>query len=603
MAMQLLAQKLNDQTQTPSQKYGTLGLIIGLKRKLCSKKPELREQGAGLLVNHVIPLLTAAEGYVRARACIICSEFVELVPAGAPFQQMLEGVTRCLSDAEAPVRVNAATAVGSLVECTKASEHLKPHLGPLLEVLCTMMNSVGNEEVITTLGAIVDEMPDEIGPYAVNLCQMFAQSFVRMLEAAAEDDDDDECEDDSSLAAVGCIAGINSILQVVKPEHQAVQIPQMEPFLIQIVAKMIADQSMDFVDEVLEIVGSLASKTPALRPEMWQLFVQMAQMHNECACDYISAFVLAMTPFISRAPADAAAPINQQAIFSMVQHTFGNDNAAEEDFHLAVRLASFNFQHIKGHSADSAAIVQEYMSLCVSQLDKEMKDAAAAAAGQQEETGMEREVEAIQRSLLCLIGNLLIFDPRAALGVLEANSWTSTVFTVLFTMLPGFTDDGEPDGTERRRTILVNNSLSLFAAILNFVLQVALASVLMLGQELPASMQAMSAKMIEAVGWLRTTIKSPEELAALAKEDADDDDEDDEEGGFGDFGGGDDDEEDDDGDEDGNKMTKHRDIEDFDFGMFGSMFGEDDEEIELPISSLDLGPILTQLAGAYGMSP
>ena len=96
-----------------------------------------------------------------------------------------------------------------------------------------------------------------------------------------------------------------------------------------------------------------------------------------------------------------------------------------------------------------------------------MKDAAAAAAGQEEETGMEREVEAIQRSLLCLIGNLLIFDPRAALGVLEANGWTSTVFTVLFTMLPGFTDDGEPDGTERRRTILVNYSLSLLAATLN----------------------------------------------------------------------------------------------------------------------------------------
>ena len=50
-------------------------------------------------------------------------------------------------------------------------------------------------------------------------------------------------------------------------------------------------------------------------------------------------------------------------------------------------------------------------------------------------------------------------------------------------------------------------------------------------------------------------------------------------------------------------MTKHRDIEDFDFGLFGSMFGEDVKEIELPISSLDLGPILTQLAGAYGMSP
>ena len=80
------------------------------------------------------------------------------------------------------------------------------------------------------------------------LCQLFTQAFLRILKA--DSDDEEDYEDEGSLAAVGCIAGINSILHVMKPEVSAEQIPQMEPMLLGLVNTLLAEESLDFLDEV-----------------------------------------------------------------------------------------------------------------------------------------------------------------------------------------------------------------------------------------------------------------------------------------------------------------------------------------------------------------
>merc|ERR1712185_57859 len=112
----------------------------------------------------------------------------------------------------------------------------------------------------------------------------------------------------------------------------------------------------------------------------------------------------------------------------------------------------------------------------------------------------------------------------AALRVLEANGWTAKVLQVLWSRLEGYSGEEEPDGSERRRTILVG-----------------LAQLLLLGQELVPSVQAEVPKIIEAIRWLKGTIKSAEQLKELAGGDEEDDDEANDE----DFGDEDDDEADD----------------------------------------------------------
>ena len=122
--------------------------------------------------------------------------------------------------------------------------------------------------------------------------------------------------------------------------------------------------------------------------------------------------------------------------------------------------------------------------------------------------------------------------------------------------------------------------------------QVGVCSVLALGQSLPGTLQATTPKLLEAVRWLQANIRSPEELAALAaKDDEDEVDEEDEEEDY------------DDEDEDGDRGGQDRKGGMFDFD-FSEYFGDDEEEeIELPISSVNLEPILSQVYGMYGLSP
>jgi len=146
---QALAQYAAAGNQNYRVKYGAMSMIISLKEKLLD--PSYHEQVAFMLLNHVVPEFQSPKGLLRAQACSVCSEFADFAGTlckegnSEIFNLMLQGVVTSLQDSDSPVRIDAATALGSFMESEDAVAKLKPSLPKLLEVLFEMINSAGNE--------------------------------------------------------------------------------------------------------------------------------------------------------------------------------------------------------------------------------------------------------------------------------------------------------------------------------------------------------------------------------------------------------------------------------------------------------------------------
>ncbi len=87
---------------------------------------------------------------------------------------------------------------------TRLNPHPPPHPPP---------SQVENEEMITTLEALIETFSDDMAQYATQLAQHLANAFWRVQQADEENDDDDD--DTAALAAYGCVRTIGTLLEAV----------------------------------------------------------------------------------------------------------------------------------------------------------------------------------------------------------------------------------------------------------------------------------------------------------------------------------------------------------------------------------------------------
>jgi hypothetical protein len=119
----------------------------------------------------------------------------------------IDGVYRCLFDAELPVRLTAATSIQKLLHNDTAAEVLKPALKNILEAYLKLMTEIESEELMNALEEIVGFYKDDIEPFALQLAEQLVSSYQRLVAVNADEDDGE-----SALAAVGCVTAIRRII-------------------------------------------------------------------------------------------------------------------------------------------------------------------------------------------------------------------------------------------------------------------------------------------------------------------------------------------------------------------------------------------------------
>ena len=68
------------------------------------------------------------------------------------------------------VRVNAAIALGELLDHQAAVDFVRTNLGPVLKVFLEIMDEIDFDQLIHALRKIVEVYGEEVAPYAVSLC-------------------------------------------------------------------------------------------------------------------------------------------------------------------------------------------------------------------------------------------------------------------------------------------------------------------------------------------------------------------------------------------------------------------------------------------------
>lgn len=87
----------------------------------------------------------------------------------------------CLQDAELPVRVQAAQAIGVLIDHDEVKAAMAPNAGRLMQELLKLADETDLDVLSMTTAKIVDSFSEELLPFAVEFCTHLRESYLRLV--------------------------------------------------------------------------------------------------------------------------------------------------------------------------------------------------------------------------------------------------------------------------------------------------------------------------------------------------------------------------------------------------------------------------------------
>ena len=346
--LSFLASIMNEYQAAPEQnqqrKSGVLRAIGALAMNLYSQE-SYAAQIEPMLIMHVYPDLRSSHPILRGLACWTFSQYsdVEFQQVDG-FRSALHGIFSCLEDENLPVKYSAATAFCHLVDKDATRAEILPILNQLFDRLFDIMEEVGSsEELMDTIEKMVESCDEAVLPFALKLCTKLSIEFERLFSEA---DDDDE----AAMTCVGILRTLITLLGCVPSQHPTI-LRQMEPILLPLLQRCLSEDSIEFLEDVLEVVALFTYKSPNISHELWTLFPQIIHIFNEFAYDYIADIVPPLDNFMTRDPitfATSTQPNYIEMILSTVSTCIeradtNNSHEAQE----ATKLLESAFQNTK----------------------------------------------------------------------------------------------------------------------------------------------------------------------------------------------------------------------------------------------------------------
>lgn len=395
------------------QKDAALNALFSLDTVLTKSKAH-KDQVEAMIVNHILPEFKNPHGFLRLRACKVFSrKFIE----GIRFQNeqtlvgIVNGMLDCMFDPELPVRIEAAKTIRFVVMYPHSDtvvDVLRPRLPQILEQFFSLMDEIGNDEVVVALEHIIDRFSTEIGPFSLQLVAKFVEFFQQFTQAAEDDED-------ASLAAVSCLDAINTILMSVHnhPELYSLMVPSLAPVIQRILTDF---DFVEYMESGIDIMGSLAFYSQKISPQLWALFPLLFTSFGDWAADYLTNFVPVIDNFVGRdvngflagvATDDSGKQVRYlELVFNMAKSVFDNDKTQEVDLCAACRLL-YSLLHNCFGKIDEC--IPAIVHMTCAKLAEPLVDATA-------------------RNLLGVLGSLFHYNPLITITTIEGLGATENVF-------------------------------------------------------------------------------------------------------------------------------------------------------------------------------
>ena len=283
------------------QKEGTLTLMGAVANEIKGHE-EYSEHINEIICKYILPEMGSSQPYLVARATWALSRFID--EDTEEEEIVVESLKRTLHLLEHPdlvVRTQAALAMRFLVQ----NEHCQPKLLPILpqvfETYFKLMSEIDNDDLVSSLETIIYVFREQIGPYAVQICQHLTSQIGRLLASTADGEIDDPEVEASALAASECARTLVTVLMGIRRDpklYNDVTVVLL-PFLRESFA---LTDNFDMLETNLKILSFITYFIPKIPIEIWAFFPVLINASNGYALDYMQEMVPYFDNIISRDP-------------------------------------------------------------------------------------------------------------------------------------------------------------------------------------------------------------------------------------------------------------------------------------------------------------
>jgi hypothetical protein len=248
-------------------KFGVLVMLSALAHPLKEHK-QFADGLEEMLVLHVLPEMSHPNPLLRAKACVCFSRFANIkFKNDMNFVKGLEGLLNNVNVEHLSLRLEAATALGSVVKLQKARPLIRPLLPQLLDTLLKMLDEIDSEELLKTLNRLVEYFSDEMQLFTTKIAQKIVETFVRLVKETDPKASEDEREN-IAATEMRCIRTIELLLDATK--NQPKIYTQLEPILIPMIECGLKEE--EFIEDIVRIGIYLTYHGEKISENMWVMW-------------------------------------------------------------------------------------------------------------------------------------------------------------------------------------------------------------------------------------------------------------------------------------------------------------------------------------------
>eukprot|EP01104_Vermistella_antarctica_P002110 TRINITY_DN1226_c0_g4_i1.p1 TRINITY_DN1226_c0_g4~~TRINITY_DN1226_c0_g4_i1.p1 ORF type:complete len:1052 (+),score=354.49 TRINITY_DN1226_c0_g4_i1:169-3324(+) len=393
------------------QKEAALNFIGSLNSKLAAST-EFKSALPQMLQMHVLPELKSPFGFLRSRAVWCIGRFLDHRMVGDAYTifsdelvlECAQHVITLFQDEELVVRVFGSLALPVFLDYECVMDKIRPGLPHVLDQYLKLMNELDFENVVSAMKLVVDQFTDDMGPYAIRLCQGLTQRYLCLL---------DEVDDDSAFTALEVLSTMSSILS--STDDQPEVFYGVAHILLPAIEKTLSEDYMEFLDNVLMMLSHITQKIAnPFSAEVWAIFPKLFECYHLFASDFIECILGPLDNYISRGNVLFLSDERHlQSVCRVFSELMSDEEALDVNVMAAIELVIVVLQYCPG-SVDG--IIEPVLQLALPVLQRALaKENDTRNASERKQFATKAFTE-LNLQLLC---NCLIYNSNLTVSILN----------------------------------------------------------------------------------------------------------------------------------------------------------------------------------------
>ncbi|CCF58582.1 hypothetical protein KAFR_0E04310 [Kazachstania africana CBS 2517] len=284
----------------------SLKIFSNIIDRLTVKNSPYLTEIEGFLSIFVFPFFNSPFGFLKARACDICSKLgtVELKQP-ISIVTIYEGIMLCLNDSSdcLPINLAAALALQIFISDPHFRQTIAPSVIPIMQKLLALSNDFESDAISGVMQEFVEQFSEQLQPFGVELINTLVQQFLKLaidLNEASNIDpnslmtaDDIPDETDKQMAALGILSTIISIL--LSFENSLDVVKSLEQSFYPAAEFILKNEMEDFYREVCEFVENSTFLLRQITPFTWKILELVGECNrkdNSMVSYYLEDFML-----------------------------------------------------------------------------------------------------------------------------------------------------------------------------------------------------------------------------------------------------------------------------------------------------------------------